>query len=59
MVSGAKKPAEELCKRNDFTEEDIKKIANLNDKFFTEVYFDIRYSGYIDKQQREMNKIKK
>ena len=58
MVSGAKKSAEELCKRNDFTEEDIKKIANLNEKFFTEVYFDIRYSGYIDKQQREMNKMK-
>ena len=57
-VDGKKKTAKELCKRNDFTEEDIKKITNLEGKSFTEVYFDIRYSGYIDKQQREMNKMK-
>ena len=57
-VEGKKKTAKELCKRNDFTEEDIKKITNLEGKNFTEVYFDIRYSGYIDKQQREMSKMK-
>ena len=57
-VEGKKKTAKELCKRNDFTEEDIKKITNLEGKNFTEAYFDIRYSGYIDKQQREMNKMK-
>ena len=58
MVSGAKKTTEELCKRNDFTEEEIKKITKQEGKNFTEVYFDIRYSGYIDKQQRELDKMK-
>ena len=58
MVSGLKKTAEELCKRNDFTEEEVKKITKLTEKNFTEVYFDIRYSGYIDKQQRELDKMK-
>jgi|TARA_B100001540_G_scaffold249292_1_gene225034 tRNA uridine 5-carboxymethylaminomethyl modification enzyme len=58
MVSGLKKTAEELCKRNDFTEEEVKKITKLKEKNFTEVYFDIRYSGYIDKQQRELDKMK-
>ena len=58
IVSGSKKTAEELCKRNDFTEEEIKKITKQKGKNFTEVYFDIRYSGYIDKQQRELNKMK-
>ncbi len=58
MVSGLKKTAEELCKRNDFTEEEVKKITKLKGKNFTEVYFDIRYSGYINKQQRELDKMK-
>lgn len=58
MVSGLKKTAEELCKRNDFTEEEVKKITKQTEKNFTEVYFDIRYSGYIDKQQRELDKMK-
>ena len=58
MVSGVKKTTEELCKRNDFTEEEIKKITKQEGKNFTEVYFDIRYSGYIDKQQRELEKMK-
>ena len=58
MVAGSKKTAEELCKRNDFTEEEVKKITKLKEKNFTEVYFDIRYSGYIDKQQRELDKMK-
>ena len=58
MVSGLKKTAEELCKRNDFTEEEVKKITKLKGKNFTEVYFDIRYSGYINKQQRELGKMK-
>ncbi len=57
-ISGTKKTAEDLCKRNDFTEEDIRELTKLKDPVFTEVYFDIRYSGYIDKQQRELNKMK-
>tara|TARA_Y100000748_G_scaffold77735_1_gene64198 strand:- start:1629 stop:3443 length:1815 start_codon:yes stop_codon:yes gene_type:complete len=57
-ISGTKKTAEELCKRNDFTEEDIRELTKLKDPVFTEVYFDIRYSGYINKQQRELNKMK-
>ena len=32
--------------------------CNITEKNFTEVYFDIRYSGYIDKQQRELDKMK-
>ncbi len=58
MVAGSKKTAEELCKRNDFTEEEVKKITKQKGKNFTEVYFDIKYSGYINKQQREIDKMK-
>ena len=52
------KTAEELCKRNDTTEEEIKNIIGKTNKRFTEVYYDIRYSGYVDKQQRELAKMK-
>ena len=58
MVAGSKKTAEELCKRNDFTEAEVKKITKQKGKNFTEVYFDIKYSGYINKQQREIDKMK-
>ncbi len=58
MVAGTKKTAEDLCKRNDFTEEEVKKITKQKGKTFTEVYFDVKYSGYIKKQQRELNKMK-
>ena len=58
MVAGTKKSAEDLCKRNDFTEEEVKKITKQKGKTFTEVYFDVKYSGYIKKQQRELNKMK-
>ena len=58
MVAGTKKSAEDLCKRNDFTEEEVKKITKQKGKTFTEAYFDIKYSGYIKKQQRELNKMK-
>ena len=58
MVAGSKKTAEELCKRNDFTETEVKKITKQKGKNFTEVYFDIKYSGYINKQQREIDKMK-
>ena len=58
IILGSKKTAEELCKRNDFTEEEIKKITKQKGKNFTEVYFDIKYSGYINKQQREIDKMK-
>ena len=33
-------------------------MTKQDGKEFTEVYFDIRYSGYIKKQERELRKIK-
>lgn len=57
-VDGVAKTAEQLCKRDDFTEEEIKTLIKQEGKEFTEVYFDIRYSGYIKKQERELRKIK-
>ena len=52
------KTAEELCKRNDVTEENVRSLARTNNKRFREVYYDIRYSGYVDKQKRELAKMK-
>ena len=57
-VDGVTKTTEQLCKRDDFTEEEIKTLTKQEGKEFTEVYFDIRYSGYIKKQERELKKIK-
>ena len=52
------KTAHDLCKRNDFTMEDIKKRLERPNKRFGETYYDIRYSGYVDKQRRELEKMR-
>ena len=52
------KTAEDICKRNDFNEEDVSRLTNQNGKLFTETYYDVRYSGYVEKQQREIDKMK-
>ena len=57
-VGGKKKTGTDLCKRNDFSLKDISKITQLTGESFEQTYFDIRYSGYIKKQQRELEKIK-
>ena len=57
-VGGKKKTGTDLCKRNDFSLKDISKITQLTGESFEQTYFDIRYSGYIRKQQRELEKIK-
>ena len=51
------KTAYDLCKRNDFTMEEVgQKLAKIN-KRFGETYYDIRYSGYVNKQKRELEKL--
>ena len=51
------KTAHDLCKRNDFTMEEVaQKLAKTN-KRFGETYYDIRYSGYVNKQKRELEKL--
>ena len=57
-LNNVTKTAEELCKRNDVTESEVKKLIATNNKRFTEVYYDVRYSGYVDKQKRELAKMK-
>ena len=57
-VGGKKRTGTDLCKRNDFSLKDLSKITKLKGESFKETYFDIRYSGYIKKQQRELEKIK-
>ena len=57
-VGGKKITGTDLCKRNDFSLKDLSKIAKLKGESFEQTYFDIRYSGYIKKQQRELEKIK-
>jgi len=52
------KTAEELCKRNDVTETEVEALLDNTNKRFTEVYYDIRYSGYVEKQKRELAKMK-
>ena len=52
------KTAEELCKRNDVTETEVEVLLDKTNKRFTEVYYDIRYSGYVEKQKRELAKMK-
>ena len=52
------KTAHDLCKRNDFTMEDVKKRLERTNKRFVETYYDIRYSGYVDKQRRELEKMR-
>ena len=57
-VGGKKRTGTDLCKRNDFSLKDLSKITKLKGESFEQTYFDIRYSGYIKKQQRELEKIK-
>ena len=52
------KTAHDLCKRNDFTMEDVKEKTEKTNKRFGETYYDIRYSGYVDKQRRELEKMR-
>ena len=52
------KTAHDLCKRNDFTMEDVKEKLEKTNKRFGETYYDIRYSGYVDKQRRELEKMR-
>ena len=52
------KTAHDLCKRNDFTMEDVKGKLEKTNKRFGETYCDIRYSGYVDKQRRELEKMR-
>ena len=52
------KTAHDLCKRNDFTLEDVKERLEKTNKRFGETYYDIRYSGYVDKQRRELEKMR-
>lgn len=57
-INNQTKTAEDLCKRNDFNEEDVSRLTNQSGKLFTETYYDVRYSGYVEKQQREIDKMK-
>ena len=52
------KTATDLCKRNDYSEKDVGEIVKLSGQKFLETYYDIRYSGYVVKQQRELEKMK-
>ena len=57
-LGGQSKTAHDLCKRNDFTMEDVKGMLEKTNKRFGETYYDIRYSGYVDKQKRELEKMR-
>ena len=57
-LGGQTKTAHDLCKRNDFTMEDVKGMLEKTNKRFGETYYDIRYSGYVDKQKRELEKMR-
>ena len=56
-LGGQSKTAHDLCKRNDFTMEDVKGKLEKTNKRFGETYYDIRYSGYVAKQRRELEKM--
>ena len=57
-INNETKTAEQLCKRNDFSENQIKTLINEPNPLFKEVYYDVRYSGYVEKQNREISKMK-
>ena len=52
------KTAHDLCKRNDYTLEEVRGMLPKTNKRFSETYFDIRYSGYVEKQRRELEKMR-
>mgnify|MGYP001163953662 FL=1 len=57
-LSGKKVTLYDLCKRSDFSEQDVFKLNPHNNSEFTEVYYDAKYSGYVKKQEREIEKMK-
>jgi len=57
-LSGKKVTLFDLCKRSDFSEQDVFKLNPNNNSEFTEVYYDAKYSGYVKKQEREIEKMK-
>ena len=57
-VGDKTKTTTDLCKRNDYSEKDVGEIVKLSGQMFLETYYDIRYSGYVVKQQRELEKMK-
>ena len=52
------KTAHDLCKRNDYTLEEVRDMLPKTNKRFNETYYDIRYSGYVEKQKRELEKMR-
>ena len=52
------KTAHDLCKRNDYTLEEVRGMLPKTNKRFNETYYDIRYSGYVEKQKRELEKMR-
>ena len=57
-VSGKKVTLYDLCKRNDFTQHDIEKLMVEKNSEIRDVYYDVKYSGYVKKQEREIQKMK-
>ncbi len=57
-ISGKKVTLYDLCKRNDFTQDDIENLMGEKDSEITDVYYDVKYSGYVKKQEREIQKMK-
>ena len=57
-LTGKKVTLYDLCKRSDFSEQDVFKLNPDNTSEFTEVYYDAKYSGYVKKQEREIEKMK-
>ena len=57
-ISGKKVTLYDLCKRNDFTQDDIENLMGEKDSEITDVYYDVKYLGYVKKQEREIQKMK-
>ncbi len=57
-LTGKKVTLYDLCKRSDFSEQDVFKLNPDNTSEFTAVYYDAKYSGYVKKQEREIEKMK-
>ena len=57
-VLGKKVTLYDLCKRNDFTQHDIEKLMVEKNSEIRDVYYDVKYSGYVKKQEREIQKMK-
>ena len=60
--NGKKTTGEDLLKRTDLKPKDVRKILRIsktNEKFFDRALNEIKYSGYIEKQNREIKSSKK